>query len=93
VNDTSCRFIKGILERDNGFGTSYEVIESIFIDNYCAVMQGKSLLEEKKHQAQLIVKQKVQEILNSELFLQPIVQNQGYMKWLVFIKEEQIVKE
>jgi len=94
VNDTSCRFIKSILERENGFGTACEtVIQNILIDNYSAVMHGKSLPEKKKHLAELNVKRQVKEILTNELFLQRIIQNNVCIKGLVLTKEDQIINE
>ena len=89
VNDTSCRFIKRVLETKKGFGTfSEEVMINLLIDNYSVVMQTKSLIEQKKALAELNIRRQVKEILSNELFLQPIIQNKINIKGLITTKAE-----
>lgn len=94
ANDTSCRFIKSIVERENGFDTSCEnIIRDILIDNYSAIMHGKSLIEKKKHLAELIVNQQIKLIMTNELFLLHIIQQDVRLKGLVLTRDEQVVTE
>jgi len=94
VNDTSCRFIKSILEREDGFDTFCEnIIRDILIDNFSAIMHGKSLIEKKKHLAELNVKQQIKEIMTNELILQRIIQQNVRITGLVLTIDEQVVRE
>lgn len=89
VNDTSCRFIKRVLEKEKGFETfSEEVMINLLIDNYSVVMQTNSLIEQKKTLAELNIMRQVKEILSNELFLQQIVQNKISIKGLITAKAE-----
>ena len=89
VNDTSCRFIKSVIEKEKGFGTfSEEVMLNLLIDNYSVVMYNKSLIEQQKSLAELNVKQQAKEIMKSELFQQPIIQNMISIKGLITTKAE-----
>ncbi len=89
VNDTSCRFIKRVLEKEKGFETfSEEVMINLLIDNYSVVMQTNSLIEQKKTLAELNIMRQVKEILSNELFLQPIIQNKISIKGLITTKAE-----
>ncbi|WP_394772082.1 hypothetical protein [Mucilaginibacter sp.] len=94
ANDISCRFIKSIVEREDGFETSCEnIIRDILIDNYSAIMHGKSLIEKKKHLAELNVNQQIKEIKMNELFLQRIIQQNVRITGLVLTIDEQVVRE
>ena len=89
VNDTSCRFIKSVLEKEKGFGTfSEEVMINLLIDNYSVVMQTQSLIEQKKALADLNIRRQVEEILSNELFLQTIIQENVRIKGLITTKAE-----
>ena len=89
VNDTSCRFIKSVLEKEKGFGTfSEEAIINLLIDNYSVVMQTQSLIEQKKTLAELNIRRQVSEILSNELFLQTIIQENVGIKGLITTKAE-----
>ena len=89
VNDTSCRFIKSVLEKEKGFGTfSEEVMINLLIDNYSVVMQTQSLIEQKKKLAELNIRRQVKEILSNELFLQTIIQENVRIKGLITTKAE-----
>ena len=89
VNDTSCRFIKSVIEKEKGFGTfSEEVMLNLLIDNYSVVMYNKSLIEQQKSLAELNVKQQAKEIMKSELFQQQIIQNKISIKGLITTKAE-----
>ena len=89
VNDTSCRFIKRVLEKEKGIEIiSEEIMINLLIENYSVVMQTNSLIEQKKTLAELNIMRQVKEILSNELFLQPIVQNKISIKGLITTKAE-----
>ncbi len=89
VNDTSCRFIKSVLEKEKGFGTfSEEAMINLLIDNYSVVMQTQSLNEQKKKLAELNIRRQVKEILSNEMFLQTIIQENVRIKGLITTKAE-----
>ena len=89
VNDTSCRFIKSVLEKEKGFGTfSEEVMLNLLIDNYSVIMHNKSLIEQQKSLAELNVTQQAKEIMKSELFQQQIIQNKISIKGFIITKAE-----
>ena len=89
VNDTSCRFIKRVLEKEKGFGTfSEEAMINLLIDNYSVVMQTQSLIEQKKTLAELNIRRQVSEILSNELFLQTIIQENVRIKGHITTKAE-----
>lgn len=89
VNDTSCRFIKSVLEKEKGFGTfSEKVMINLLIDNYSVVMHNKPLIEQVQTLAELNIKRQVKEILSNELFLQTIIQENIRIKGLVTTKSE-----
>ena len=89
VNDTTCRFIKSVLERKKGFGTlSEEVMINLLIDNYSVIMHNKSLIEQQKSLAELNIRQQAKEIMKPEMFQQQIIQNKISIKGLITTKAE-----
>ncbi len=94
VNETSCRFIKSIIEGENGFDTFCEdIIKDVLIDNYFDVMHRASLTDKKERLAELNVKQQIREIMSNELFLQSIAKYRVNIKGLVLTAEEKVVNE
>lgn len=94
VNDTSCPFIKSILEQEKGFGTKAEqVMLDLFIDNYSIIMAGTSLADKKKNLAKMNIQQQTLEILSNELLLSSITQTQIKLKGLVSTKEKGRLEE
>jgi carbonic anhydrase len=66
VNDTSCRFINGIIERNKLAGLpSEKVIEELYIDNYLSYFKDQPLFKQKYRLAELNVKNQINEMLNS----------------------------
>lgn len=94
VNDTSCRFIKSILEKEKGYGTYAEhVLLNLLIDNYSNIMVSSSLMDKKKTLMELNIQRQALEILSNELFLPQIVQAKIRLKGLITTKAENKIKE
>ncbi len=89
VNDTSCRFINGVLRGDKFCGTAAEKsIQNILIDNYSFVMQHQTLSDKVKALAALNIKQQAFEICANELFKPLIIQRGIEIKGLITTKSE-----
>ena len=94
INDTSCRFIKSILEQEKGFGTKAEqVILDLLIDNYSNIMAGASLTEKKKKLAGFNIQRQALEIVSNELLLPCMAQSQISLKGLITTKAKGQLKE
>lgn len=94
VNDTSCPFIKNILEQEKGFDTKAEqIMLTILIDNYSTIMAGTSLADKKKRLAKLNVQRQALDILSNELLLSTITQSQIRLKGLITTKEKGQLEE
>lgn len=94
VNDTSCRFIKSVLEKEKGFNTAAEQrMINLLIDNYYTVMDERSPLEKKKTFAELNVRHQASEILSNELLLTSLLQSNVSLKGLVTSKAAGKIKE
>lgn len=73
VNDTSCPFIKSILEGGKGYETKAEqVMRNLFIDNYFEIMDKDSLAERTIALATLNLERQAQDIVSNDL-LQPML--------------------
>ncbi len=94
VNDTSCRFINGMLKGETDFGSSAEKnLQNIFIDNYSFIMGQPSFFEKVKTIAALNVKQQAMEIMENELFKLQFNQNNIIVKGLVTTRSENKINE
>lgn len=94
VNETSCRFMKRMLEQEKGFGTNAEqVMLDLFIDNYATIMAGTSLTAKQNRLAELNIRRQALEILSNELLLQQIEQSQIRLKGLITTKAKGRIKE
>ncbi|MFT5778226.1 MAG: hypothetical protein ACI837_001182 [Crocinitomicaceae bacterium] len=68
VNDSSCRFINGIIKNDKLFGLPAEkIIEDIYIDYYLSDFKNQSLANQQLKLAELTSRNQVNEIGNSIL--------------------------
>lgn len=94
VNDSSCRFIKSILEKEQGYGTKAEqVMLNLLIDNYSQIMAGTSLAERKLSLAKLNIQRQAQDMLSNELLLQVVMRSQIRLTGLLTTKEKGQLKE
>ncbi|TXK50060.1 hypothetical protein FVR03_05515 [Pontibacter qinzhouensis] len=94
VSDSSCPFIKSVLEQEKGFDTKAEqVLRDLLVDNYATVMAGDSLADKKKNMAKLNIQRQADDILSNELLLSPITQSQIRIKGLVTTKEKGQLEE
>lgn len=68
VNDTSCRFINGIVHKNKLYGLKSEkLIEELYIDNYISCFKDQPLLNQKYMLAELNVNNQINRILNFTL--------------------------
>lgn len=87
VTDTSCRFINSILKKEKGFGTKAEnIIQNLLLKNFSKFIQHKSLIEQRKYLATLIIRHQAQEVMKPELFLQQIFENKINLRGLITTK-------
>ncbi len=89
VNDTSCRFINNVLEKDISFMTfSEHAMSKLLINNDSIIINIKSLINKKKALAELNVKRQIEEIMNDKLLLQRIIQDKISIKGIISTKAE-----
>lgn len=94
VNDTSCPFMKSILEQEKGFETKAEqIMLDLLIENYSTIMAGTSLNDKKKNLAKLNIQRQALDILSNELLLSTISQSQIRLKGLITTKEKGQLEE
>ncbi len=68
VNDTSCRFINAIINKNELFGLPAErEIEELYVEHYYSDFEGQSLFNQKNKLAELNIRTQANEILNSSL--------------------------
>jgi carbonic anhydrase len=94
VNDTSCRFINGIIERNKiAELPSEKVIEELYIDNYFSYFKDQPLSKQKYRLAELNIKNQINGILNSTFFGRYISEYDIEVKGLITSKEMKFSKE
>jgi carbonic anhydrase len=93
VNDTSCRFINGIIERNEMAGlTSEKVLEDLYIENYFSVFKDKSIVYQQNKLAELNIKNQAIELMNS--MLGNCIHESGIeLKGLITTKHKGLIKE
>lgn len=75
VNDTSCPFIKSILEKEKTYETKAEqVLLNLLMDNYSQIMARASLAERKILLATMNIQRQALDLFSNEL-LQPILKH------------------
>ncbi len=94
VNDTSCPFIKSILEKEKGFESKAEqVMLNLLIDNYSQIMAGASLAERKVMLATMNIQRQALDLFSNEL-LQPLLKrSQIRVTGILTTKEKGWLKE
>lgn len=94
VNDTSCRFINGILTGKKSLGTAAEEnIQNVFINNYSLIMRQPSIADKAKTLAALNIKQQALEIWQNELFKRQIIQQNIHIRGLITNKSQNKIIE
>ena len=88
VNDTSCRFINGIIQRKKLYGLKSEkLIEELYIDNYISCFKDQSIINQKYKLAEINVKNQINTILDSSLLGSYISEYEIEVKGLITSKE------
>lgn len=94
VNDTSCRFINGIINKNKLFGLyAEEVIEDLYIEHYRTEFKGQSVPNQQSKLAELNIKNQLDELLNSYLLGPYLSKHAIEVKGLVTSKEKRLYKE
>ncbi|SDZ32503.1 MULTISPECIES: carbonic anhydrase [Rhodonellum] len=94
VNDTSCRFINGIIKRNKTIGfPSQKVIEELYVEYYFSDFKDQSLFNQQQKLAEFNIKNQVDEIMNSTLFKDYIQEFSIEIKGLITSKEKRLFKE
>jgi carbonic anhydrase len=94
VHDTSCPFLRSVLEKGKGFGTSAErVLIDLLVEHYALVMGKETLTDKKKTLAELNIRRQADEILSNELLVQQIIDADLSIKGLITSKEENVAVE
>ena len=94
VNDTSCRFIKSILEIERGYETKAEqVMLSLLIDNYSQIMEETAQADRKVRLATLNIHRQAQDLFSNKL-LHPLLKRlQIRVTGILTTKEKGWLKE
>lgn len=94
VNDTSCRIIEGVIKRNiiAGF-LSNKSIEALYVNNYFSTLKNHSLYNQKYKLAEIILKNQIQGIRNSEILGTFISAFGIEVKGLLTSKEFNLYKE
>lgn len=94
VNDISCRFINGIINKNKLFGLyAEEVIEDLYIEHYRTEFKGQSVSTQQLKLAELNIKNQVDELLNSCLLGPYLSKHSIEIKGLITSKEKRLYKE
>ncbi len=89
VNDTSCRFINGIIHEDPLFGLrSEKVIVDLYIEHYFSEFKDQSIANQQKRLAELNVLKQANEIKTSDILGAHISEFDLEIKCLVTSRDE-----
>lgn len=93
VNDTSCRFINGVVNRHKIVGFQPEnVIQELYINHYHTDFKNQPFYKQRNRLAELNVKNQIREILVSTLLGSCISDFDIEIKGLITSKEENLCK-
>lgn len=89
VNEPSCRFIGSALAMEKASDTFAEIVlRDLWMDNHATFMKGNSsILEQRKHLAELNFRRQVDTIYSNEFLSKAIIQNEIVIKGLISIKQ------
>lgn len=89
VNDTSCRFINNVLEKEKSFETfSEEVLQNVLNNNFAIIMDNKFLVAKTQVLAEFNSRRQINEITTNEMFSQQSIQGKISIKGIVSTKAE-----
>lgn len=94
VNDISCRFINGIINKHTLFGLRAEkVMEALYIENYLTEFQDQSLFNQQNKLAELNILKQANEIMAPAILGNFIAEFSVEIKCLVTSKARHSFKE
>jgi hypothetical protein len=94
VNDTSCRFINGIIKQKKKLGfESEKIIEELYIDNYFSDFKEQTIDHQLFKRTKLNIKNQINGIVNSTLLGSHIADLDIKVKGLITSKENKFYKE
>lgn len=94
VNDTSCSFIKSVLENEKGFGTSCETtLLNLLIDHYSIMMTNLPPIRKQEYLGKVNCERQANEIVANESFKHLVSQTNISIKGLVTTKSKNKIAE
>jgi len=94
VNDTSCRFINGIINQGGLSGLASEnAIVDLYLEHYFSAFKGRPLYQQQLKMAELNIQSQISEMINSSMLGTYITVNGIELKGLVTSKEKKACRE
>jgi carbonic anhydrase len=94
VNDTSCRFLNGIVKQKKKLGfESEKIIEELYIDNYFSDFKEQTIDDQLFKLSELNIRNQINGIVNSTLLGSHIADLDIKVKGLITSKENKFYKE
>jgi carbonic anhydrase len=94
VNDTSCRFINGIIDKNKLFELpSEKLIEELYIEHYFSNFKDQSFFNQQYKLAELNINNQVNKLMNSTLLESCISEFNIEIKGLITTKEKGLYYE
>jgi hypothetical protein len=94
VNDTSCRFINGIINESKLFGLpSEKVLEELYIEHYFSDFKNQSVSSKKIKLAEFSIKNQANELINNTLIGNCISDFNIEIKGIITSKDKNLLKE
>ncbi|MCP9768084.1 hypothetical protein EGI22_09175 [Lacihabitans sp. LS3-19] len=94
VNDTSCRFINGIVKKTKQYGLPVEkILEEIYIEHYFSEFKDKSLTKQQLNLAKLNLQNQGDEILKARFLGSLIHEKNTYLKGLITANQKEILSK
>lgn len=94
VNDTSCRFINGIIKQKKKLGfESEKTFEELYIDNYFSDFKEQTIDHQLFKLSELNIRNQINGLVNSTLLGSPISELDIKVKGLITSKENNFYKE
>jgi len=94
VNDTGCRFIDSIINKQKLYGLYAEkILEDIYIENFFLCFQNTPLSDKKMKLAELNINYQIDKILKYSALGHYILNDNIHLKGLISSKKENLYKE
>lgn len=94
VNDTSSRFINGIIKKNNLYGIKSEkIIEELYLAHYQSDFHNQPLIAQQKKLAELNIKNQANSLIQSNILGNFIVECNIVINGLIISNEKEIFQE